>query len=366
MVTLHSILPESDVLHDSEKVREYLENTIPLHFEEGFPGGADIEEVPETEAEDRLSCPGETHLQRSGDRRAPKLFGLEKPELGEIKVDGRILGYYWACQNARREKLDSEAVRGLQIRKKGFAIGTRASVLEIFSKDTNLIEWWTGEIHVLGSGLIPDAQRARLEPTPNRVALEEWIRGKLGPSLATLTRIKAATGKAEDRIKRAQDLPLRPHVADYAEWRELFTDADRLEDQLTDDAYSGQVAAATKARAVRAIERVKTHIEALNRIRPSPPTDSAPAEKPEQPPPPRRPVVIPRAKESSTAGYANREAVAAAAAAEARALCSRAGRPDSADLLVDLLRILIEERFLSDTESVRKVLGRLEHSLSAG
>ena len=369
-VSLIDILPTFETLFDKSEVRQYLENTIPLHFDPSFPNRNEIERFLQTKLQSDYRILESLKLDGNPVCRAPRLFDLEAPIFGEIKERRRVLAYYWACQNSRREKISDEHARGLLIRKKGFAVGTRPALLKLFPRSANLVDWFTGEIHVVGPDLIPNAERAELEPTHAREELERRIRKELGQELSRKARIKSATEKAQERVDEANRLPNRPNITEYDEWIDALREAETLKDNLRNDATVSFVHSSTKDKVGRAIRRVEAHLQRLKAldIRPasSPGADDEPGESAAVPPKvPSHKEIEPIPAAAPAGGAEPEPSFRARAMEEVSGMCSRSGRSDLADLTSTLFDVLIEEGLLSNFVEFRRVLAKFELKLNA-
>ena len=370
-VSLIDILPEFETLFDKPDVRRYLENTIPLHFDPAFPNRREIESHLKAKLKSDYRVLESLRLDGNPVWRAPRLFDLEAPIFGEIKDRRGVLAYYWACQNSRRERITDEEARGLQIRKKGFAIGTRATLLKLIPKYSNLVEWFTGEIHVVGPELVPNAERAELEHSHAREELERKIRKELGPELAQRARIKSATEKAQERVDQANRLPNLPKVGNYDEWIDALREAETLKESLQNDSNLKLVESSKKDKVNRAIRRVEAYLHRLKPLNFHPQAaaklgndvaESGAAESGELQRKEEEPALAASAAKRVKPGPSLRERVAD----EVSGMCSRSGRSDLADVARNLFDVLIDEGLLTNYEEFRRVLQKVELKLSAG
>jgi Histidine kinase-, DNA gyrase B-, and HSP90-like ATPase len=369
-VSLHDVLPVFEGMFDKAVVRRYLENTIPVHLDPAFPRRAEIERYLKQKLGAEYRILEKLRLDGNPVWRAPRLFDLEPPTFGELKHRNRILAYYWVCQNSRREKIEEEEVRGLQIRKKGFAVGTRASVLKQFSRNANLVEWFTGEIHVVGADLIPNAERAELEATPAREELERKIKKDLGGQLSDMARTKSATERAQERIDEANKLANHPTFDDHEEWMQAWRGAEDLREQLHHDATEPYVRKPTQEKVSRAVNRVEAYIKKLRSLKvdvvdesrsntgdeADGETDSKPAVEVEE----AHPETPTNTEPEDEPDFLTR------ALAEVSGMCNRAGKGELTELATALFSALIEDGTLRDYESFKRVLGKVELRLATG
>jgi len=159
------------------KVREYLESVVPAPFSPSFRYRSDVERKFQDEdyrtVNLKLDVDGRVErcfkpysndmFTHEGDIK-PKFFTI-KHELGKGK-----LGFAWVCINDARKVLPSVHLRGLLVRKFGFAIGDRDYFAKRFSRAV-FNKRITGEIIITHSGLLPNAARTDFEPSPLRDSL---------------------------------------------------------------------------------------------------------------------------------------------------------------------------------------------------
>lgn len=161
-------------LSDFEDVSEYLQLTIPLHFDENnFKWAKEIEKQikrisKKNNAEFQL-----VHLNLQVNNRKEDLFrpyindeffnsDPRKPKFIEIKKDGLFFGVAWGCLNNARKKITDSELRGFILKKQGFSIGTRKNLIKYFGRNT-YFDRWMGEIIITHNKLLPNAARNDLQ-----------------------------------------------------------------------------------------------------------------------------------------------------------------------------------------------------------
>ena len=154
------------------EVRKYLESVVPAPFRKDFRYKRDLEKKFEAEdynivnlkldvdgVVDQCYKPYSDSMFTHQEGKSLKFFDL-KNQLGS----GR-LGFAWVCINDARKVLPRSELRGLLVRKFGFAVGDRDYFAKFFSRlvYNNRI---TGEIIITDPGLLPNAARSDFEPSP--------------------------------------------------------------------------------------------------------------------------------------------------------------------------------------------------------
>lgn len=157
-----------DLLMDWEGVTRYLQDVVPLPFRPDFKYKKEIEEQFETED---YRVVREMVLQ-IGSRRE-ELFrpyydgmysgdGDYEPQFFDASVNGRKMGFAWACMNDARKALPVKELRGILIKKFGFSISDR-NFLEPYYGRPVFNRRLTGELIVQDKELIPNAARSEFE-----------------------------------------------------------------------------------------------------------------------------------------------------------------------------------------------------------
>ena len=160
------------------EVREYLESVVPVPFSPSFRYKRAIErkfhdedyrtvdlELDIDSDVERCFKPYSNDMFTHGGDIAPKFIPI-KDELGKGK-----LGFAWVCLNDARKYLPCrKELRGLLVRKFGFAVADRDYFARFFSRAT-FPKRITGEIIITHHGLLPNAARSDFEPSPLRDSL---------------------------------------------------------------------------------------------------------------------------------------------------------------------------------------------------
>lgn len=169
-------------LSDFNEVAEYLRNVIPLHFDKAkFTYGAQIEkEISRICAEHnqkfelinltlQINSISETLYRPYTDS---TFYSKEKviplpPKFYSIQ-NGEFFGVAWGCLNSLRKKVENKALRGFILKKQGFSVGSRESMIKHFQRGNTFFDRYSGEIIIVNPKLIPNASRTELEYSPLR------------------------------------------------------------------------------------------------------------------------------------------------------------------------------------------------------
>ena len=74
-----------------------------------------------------------------------------------VNKAGQQIAYYWACLNSQRghidkaESLDGTKYEGFVYKAKGFSVGDRSKLRDMFARKPQLYTWYTGEFYVLAA-----------------------------------------------------------------------------------------------------------------------------------------------------------------------------------------------------------------------
>lgn len=171
----------SPVLSDFDELASYLRDVIPLRFDrENFVHAAEIEEeigkiCAKHEANFEM-----TNLNLQVGSRQEDLFRPykdtdfnakvkpQKPTIIEIKRGNMFFGVAWGCLNEVRKVVDTRSLSGFILKKQGFSVGTRDSLVKYFPKGHSYYDRTIGEVIVTNPNLLPNASRTDLEVSEYR------------------------------------------------------------------------------------------------------------------------------------------------------------------------------------------------------
>ena len=171
------------------EVAEYLRSVIPLHFDKDNFTYAELIEnkISEICKEHKqkfeiinlnlqINSQKETLYRPYQDK---SFYSWEKiPPLEPIFhtiQNGEFFGVAWGCLNTYRKKVENKSLRGFILKKQGFSIGNRASMVKYFPRGNTFFDRYSGEIIIVNPNLIPNASRTELEYSPLRSVFYEKL-----------------------------------------------------------------------------------------------------------------------------------------------------------------------------------------------
>jgi hypothetical protein len=202
-------------LSDVNEVRNYILRTLPIRFNEKFPYAETVEKALSKYVSGYKSA---RVILRIEDEptitvEKPNIPDLGPPVMGFIRDSNkRDIAYYWACLTSVSEAITSRKVgadfAGLAYKIKGFTVGDRTKLAVHFSRK-QIYTWWTGEIYVIDTEVVPTSARDDFEAGPAKDALEaavlEVLNGaKNKDSLQKIALDAQATRRADEIFQRHQ------------------------------------------------------------------------------------------------------------------------------------------------------------------
>ncbi|MGQ0588342.1 MAG: ATP-binding protein [Sphingosinicella sp.] len=239
-VELRDIQPEHiALLSDRVRLREYLLQNLPIAFAPSFSHGAAIDTKLRTHVPGyspivvKLQLAGQREeivqkygpspaqiaeraeaekARNEGDAALPTLslnLRLGDPEFRTISnKTGQQIGFYWACLNKERGRLEPSATtpqyEGFIYKVKGFSIGDRNKLRGRFPRP-QLYPWFTGEVYVIDPNVVPNAERNDFETSTAKQTLEFALQEDFRIYLKPLAETFQAQEKAADAIKKQAD-----------------------------------------------------------------------------------------------------------------------------------------------------------------
>jgi len=188
-VELSKIEPEFyTALSSFDEVSEYLRNVIPLKFnEKEFKYAKQIEDEISricTEKNQKFEL---VNLTLQVNSKIEQLFRPYrdidfskdspslKPIFHNIESEDIFFGVAWGCLNSQRKKLDNKNLRGFILKKQGFSIGNRESLIKFFPRGNTFFDRYSGEVIIVNAKLLPNASRNDIEYSPLRSVFYESL-----------------------------------------------------------------------------------------------------------------------------------------------------------------------------------------------
>jgi hypothetical protein len=177
-------------LSDFDEVAEYLRNVIPLHFDQEYFTYANLIEkkiasICESHNQKfeiinlvlQINAKSETLYRPYADSYfySKEIIPPLKPIFYSIK-NKEFFGVAWGCLNSVRKKVENKSLRGFILKKQGFSIGRRDSMVKFFPRGNTFFDRYSGEIIIVNPKLMPNAARTEIEYSPLRnVFYEELV-----------------------------------------------------------------------------------------------------------------------------------------------------------------------------------------------
>jgi len=188
-VELSKIEPEFyTALSNFDEVSDYLRNVIPLKFnEKEFIYAKQIEDEITRICTEKSQKFEIVNLTLQVNSKIEELFrpyrNIDfskdspplKPIFHNIESDGVFFGVAWGCLNSLRKKLDNKNLRGFILKKQGFSVGNRESLIKFFPRGNTFYDRYSGEIIIVNPKLLPNASRNDIEYSPLRSIFYETL-----------------------------------------------------------------------------------------------------------------------------------------------------------------------------------------------
>jgi hypothetical protein len=171
-----------------DEVADYLRNVIPLHFDHAkFDHAAEVENYISTVCQEKNQKFEIINLTLQVNSRLEKLFRpyrnidfdkIKKPlrpTFFNIESNGEFFGVMWGCLNSVRKKLDNKSLRGFLLKKQGFTIGKRETLVKFFPRGNTFFDRYSGEVIIVNQKILPNASRNDIEYSPLRSLFYEAL-----------------------------------------------------------------------------------------------------------------------------------------------------------------------------------------------
>lgn len=223
-----------------DEVADYLRNVIPLRFDTvNFTYGQQIEDqITEicTQRNQRFEL---INLSLQVNSQFEKLYRPYKnidfnrdnlplqPKFEPIESDGEFFGVAWGCLNSVRKKIDNKNLRGFILKKQGFSIGRRESMVKYFPRGNTFFDRYSGEVIVVNPKILPNASRNDLEYSPLRSSFFRALTG-VADSFDDVANEYQEYSKADDELAITHET-IKKEIGSYNEYEE---DTEQLVDKI--------------------------------------------------------------------------------------------------------------------------------------
>jgi len=189
-----------------EEMQDYILRNLPIKFSKSFKYGEEIERdlianVPGYKSA-RVTLAIENFDPVTVEK--PGASNVAPPKKGSIYSfsDRKPIAYYWACLSTTGSKIQDHS--GFVYKVKGFTIGNREDLRRYIPR---IYDWWTGEIYVIDTSVIPTSARDDFEANRAKQelsgAVEILLNGDGNPqSLQRIAIIQQQKGRADEVVKK--------------------------------------------------------------------------------------------------------------------------------------------------------------------
>jgi hypothetical protein len=195
-------------LSNVEEMQHYILRNLPIRFSQNFKYGQQIEQA----LNDNVQGYKSARVILSIDNSTPII--VEKPGVSDVEAprmsyihapDGRAIAYYWACLTTTRSKIKDA---GFVYKIKGFTIGDRNYLRHMI---TRLYDWWTGEIYVLDTNVVPTSARDDFEASRAKQQLSDAVSEILSgsenqKSLQKIALKAQEKGRADEELEKFEKI----------------------------------------------------------------------------------------------------------------------------------------------------------------
>jgi hypothetical protein len=218
-------------LGNREELKHYMIKNLPIDFDQDFKHREQINQQLHREVPGYNAITLTLQFDGLPDMvvTKPSIPHLQAPKMDAITIGSgkneRKLAYYWACLNTERDRIaqnarfvpevaasrdrlledaveeEFRAYEGFVYKMKGFTVGNRDRLRKCFSSKPQLYPWYTGEIYIIDTGVVPKADRDDFETNEAKRALELAVMQQLS-KLEDEAENFQATGVADERVEK--------------------------------------------------------------------------------------------------------------------------------------------------------------------
>jgi hypothetical protein len=270
-------------LSNRKQLRQYLLQNLPIDFDDTFRDAAELrtylkKHVPGYNAV-RVVLQAEGQKDEivakyaKEDLRPPGEDSNFQPiEFDTLKnASNTPVAIIWSLMNADRSRVqprqgskkstyfdDRPDYEGFVYKVKGFTIGDRRNLQPKFKRKPQLYPWYTGEVYVLDTDVVPNAERDDFETNQSRRSLDLLISKKMGALEEAAEKFQAeslAKSRLDDYQQEVADLAKSLDSDERPDDMETFATLDRIVKDL--QRQKGNLDAVYKPAADRLIKRIQ-------------------------------------------------------------------------------------------------------------
>jgi molecular chaperone HtpG len=201
VVELYNIRAEHSILLDPTYISNYVSQICPVPFHSSFKYHNVINKWLLEHVKDYVFLP---HLINDQPVYKPFTNFINEPHFYEIEREegGDPIAYAWVCVNLKEEQLPDTGPRGISFRQKNISIGDHEYTRTLLWKTSgHLAYWFLGEIHVVGSEILPSSERSGFIDNNARQRLVKRSQVDLIKNLTKLARERSGRANAEKKLE---------------------------------------------------------------------------------------------------------------------------------------------------------------------
>src|SRR6266571_808707 len=282
-------------LSNREELKHYMIRNLPIDFDQKFDYREQINQQLDLEVPGYKAITLTLQFDGLPDMvvTKPSIPSLQPPIMGAITIGSgknvRQVAYYWACLNTERDRIaqnarfvpevvasrdrslrdameqEFRAYEGFVYKMKGFTVGNRDRLRHCFSSKPQLYPWYTGEVYVLDTAIVPKADRDDFETNEAKRALELAVMQQLSTLEDTAENFQA-TGVADERVEKyhtelariENEVDTNPQINDYEAYTRLN---DILKDLRRQQKKASSDKRATAADIIKRAERLQKRLK---------------------------------------------------------------------------------------------------------
>jgi len=228
-----------DYLIDFDSISSYLQEVVPLHFEneENFKWGPYIESEINRICEDYNAGFQTVNLKLRVNNKSADLYRPYKnsdfhnnepqaPVFQLLKRNRIFLGVAWGCLNSARKRISEKEKRGFLLKKQGFAIGRRDDLARFFGRSNTYFDRYIGEVVLVNPEILPNGARNDLEVSIYKTIFDDVMANNVSKKYNKLASKFQEENMAEEKLNQA--------IKDLTKINEDYTPFEENTDTLTE------------------------------------------------------------------------------------------------------------------------------------
>ena len=253
-------------LGNRDGLRNYLLQNLPIDFHPDFPFREKLNKELAAHVPGYNAVAITLHADGLEDEVIvrPSMPDLQEPKFQKLTYGTRAVAFVWSCLTAENHRIDDSETAGFVYKSKGFTIGDRERLHTMFGDRPQVYPWYTGEVYVLDSAVIPNAARNDFETNPAKDALEVAVREyfeKLEDDAVSFQQAGVADRRVEEYASFLDPVEERLEANTSAQALDDFADVMKIKNSFK--RQSKLVSPGYRKRAASLAKRMETVLEAL-------------------------------------------------------------------------------------------------------